>query len=200
MSNTQIKVIAFDVFGTLARIKKKISPYKKFIQWLHRQGHTPQTNDAMMVMSIDGNFQDIATHLSYHIPQAFLDELNSELQAELAQIELFTDSLPTLKRLKENGYKIALCSNSATPYGNYISKLMRDIDLYAWSYEVHACKPEPKIYQYIIDQLSCQPDEVLFVGDTPLADVQGPTSFGMSAKLIDRKNGQMLHDVLMDFL
>lgn len=200
MSNTPIKVIAFDVFGTLAKIKQKISPYKKFIQWLHTQGHMPQASDAVMVMSINGHFQDIATHLGYHIPQAFLAELHKELQTELAQIELFTDSPPTLERLRKNGYKVVLCSNSATPYGMYISSLIKEIDLYAWSYEVHACKPDPKIYQYIIDQLNCQPNEVLFVGDTPLADVQGPTNFGMSAKLIDRKNGQTLDDVLMDFL
>ncbi|MDM1757504.1 MULTISPECIES: HAD family hydrolase [unclassified Acinetobacter] len=200
MSQNQIKVIAFDVFGTLARIKQKISPYKKFIQWLHRQGHTSQISDAVTVMSINGDFQDIATHLGYQIPPAFLDELNTELQTELAQIELFADTLPTLNQLKENGYKIVLCSNSATPYGIHIRSLITEIDIYAWSYEVHACKPDPAIYQYFIDQLQCTAEEVLFVGDTPLADIQGPTAFGMSAKLIDRKNGQTLHDVLNDYL
>lgn len=200
MSQNQIKVIAFDVFGTLARIKQKISPYKKFIQWLHMQGHTSQISDAVTVMSINGDFQDIATHLGYQIPPAFLDELNTELQTELAQIELFADTLPTLNQLKENGYKIVLCSNSATPYGIHIRSLITEIDIYAWSYEVHACKPDPAIYQYFIDQLHCTAEEVLFVGDTPLADVQGPTAFGMSAKLIDRKNDQTLHDVLNDYL
>ncbi len=200
MSQNQIKVIAFDVFGTLARIKQKISPYKKFIQWLHMQGHTSQISDAVTVMSINGDFQDIATHLGYQIPPAFLDELNTELQTELAQIELFADTLPTLNQLKENGYKIVLCSNSATPYGIHIRSLMTNIDTYAWSYEVHACKPDPNIYQFIVDQLHCTAEEVLFVGDTPLADVQGPTAFGMSAKLIDRKNDQTLHDVLNDYL
>lgn len=202
MSKNQIKVIAFDVFGTLASIKQKISPYKKFIQWLQIQGHTSQISDAITVMSINGDFQDIATHLGYQIPQAFLNELNAELQEELEQIELFADTLPTLKHLKENGYKIVLCSNSATPYGIHIRSLMAEIeiDTYAWSYEVHACKPDPNIYQYIVDQLHCTAEDVLFVGDTPLADVRGPTSFGMSAKLIDRKNGQTLKDVFNDFL
>lgn len=200
MSNTQIKVIAFDVFGTLAKIKQKISPYKKFILWLHTQGHTPQASDAVMVMSINGDFQNIAAHLGYQIPQEFLDELNAELAAELAEIELFADTLPTLQQLKNKGYKIVLCSNSATPYGVHISKLMKDVDVYAWSYEVHACKPDPIIYQYFIDQLHCTAEEVLFIGDTPLADVQGPTAFGMSAKLIDRKKGQMLKEVLNEFL
>ena len=70
------------------------------------------------------------------------------------------------------------------------------LDAYAWSYEVGAIKPDPRIYQHLIDQLGCTAEEVLFIGDTPLADIQGPSNFGMSARLINRKDGQMLNEVL----
>ena len=63
-----------------------------------------------------------------------------------------------------------------------------------------AIKPNPPIYQHLIDQLGCTADEVLFIGDTPLADVQGPSNFGMSARLINRKGGQMLNDVLPKYI
>jgi hypothetical protein len=33
-----------------------------------------------------------------------------------------------------------------------------------------------------------------------LADFNGPNEFGMSARLIDRKNGQKLADVLFDII
>ena len=59
-----------------------------------------------------------------------------------------------------------------------------------------AIKPDPQIYQHLIDQLWCTADEVLFIGDTPLADVEGPSNFGMLARLINRKDGQTLNDVL----
>ena len=42
--------------------------------------------------------------------------------------------------------------------------------------------------------------DVLFIGDTPLADYSGPNEFGMSACLIDHKNGQKLVDVLADII
>lgn len=200
MSNSPIKVIAFDVFGTLAKITEKTSPYKKLIHWLHQQGHTAHVNDAITVMSIHGDFEDIAAHFGYHIPAPLLTELNADLEFELKQIQLFDDTLSTLQQLKTQGYTIVLCSNSARPYGIHISTLIPIVDLYAWSYEVHACKPDPKIYQYVIDQIHCKPEEVLFIGDTPLADVEGPRHFGMTARLINRKKGQQLTEILADLL
>lgn len=86
------------------------------------------------------------------------------------------------------------------PYGKAVSSLLPPLDAYAWSYEVGAIKPEPQIYQYLIDRLGCQTKDVLFIGDTPLADFNGPKAFGMSARLIDRKNGQNFADVLRDIL
>lgn len=73
--------------------------------------------------------------------------------------------------------------------------ILPPLDAYAWSYEVAAIKPEPKIYQSLIDQLGCQASDVLFIGDTALADFTGPT---MSARLINRNNDQTLAEVLND--
>lgn len=54
--------------------------------------------------------------------------------------------------------------------------------------------------QQSLDKLQCHAKDILFIGDTLLADYSGPTEFGMSARLIDRKNGQKLADVLNDIL
>ena len=78
--------------------------------------------------------------------------------------------------------------------------ILPSLDAYAWSYEVGAIKPESQIYQYLIDKLQCHAKDILFIGDTPLADYSGPTEFGMSARLIKRQNGQTLAEVLKDIL
>lgn len=98
------------------------------------------------------------------------------------------------------GVRLALCSNLAMSYGRIVSSLLPPLDAYAWSYEVGAIKPESQIYQHLIDQLGCHAKDVLFIGDTPLADFSGPNEFGMSACLIDRKNGQKLADILIDII
>lgn len=130
------------------------------------------------------------------IPPQVVEQLQLDLGLELKSICLYDDTLMMLDKLKAQGFKLAVCSNLATPYGKVAATLLPVFDAYAWSYEVGAIKPDPKIYQHIVDQLACQAEDVLFIGDTPLADVQGPTAFGMSARLIDRRRGQQFSDVL----
>ena len=193
-------VIIFDVFGTLVKIEKRRSPYRKLMKWLKDNGRQPKPDDAKFIMSQNLSFTELVKLLGINIPDQLLQELEHDLNDELQSIVLYEDTLSTLEELKELGFRLALCSNLAMPYGKVVSSLLPNIDTYAWSYEVGAIKPESQIYQYLIDQLECRAKDVLFIGDTPLADYSGPNEFGMSARLIDRKNGQKLADVLNDIL
>ena len=193
-------VIVFDVFGTLVKIGERRSPYRKLIKWLKENGRQPKPDDAKFIMSQNLSFTELVKLLGINIPDQLLQELEHDLNDELQSIVLYEDTLSTLEELKELGFRLALCSNLAMPYGKVVSSLLPNIDTYAWSYEVGAIKPESQIYQYLIDQLECRAKDVLFIGDTPLADYSGPNEFGMSARLIDRKNGQKLADVLNDIL
>ena len=193
-------VIIFDVFGTLVKIGERRSPYRKLIKWLKENGRQPKPDDAKFIMSQNLSFTELVKLLGINIPDQLLQELEHDLNDELQSIVLYEDTLSTLEELKELGFRLALCSNLAMPYGKVVSSLLPNIDTYAWSYEVGAIKPESQIYQYLIDQLECRAKDVLFIGDTPLADYSGPNEFGMSARLIDRKNGQKLADVLVDII
>jgi HAD superfamily hydrolase (TIGR01549 family) len=189
-------VIAFDVFGTLVKIGNRKSPYKRMMKWMKDQGRKPKTDDARIIMSNHGGFDDIAALLGMPLPDDLFAELNSDLNQELSSIELYGDTLRTLAQLKHLGFKVAVCSNLATPYGEAVFPMLPDLDAYIWSYEAGYIKPETGIYQALIAQVNCRASDVLFIGDTPLADVDGPRSFGMSAQLINRKEGQTLVDVL----
>jgi len=193
-------VIIFDVFGTLVKIGERRSPYRKLIKWLKENGRQPKPDDAKFIMSQNLSFTELVKLLGINIPDQLLQELEHDLNDELQSIVLYEDTLSTLEELKELGFRLALCSNLAMPYGKVVSSFLPSLDAYAWSYEVGAIKPESQIYQYLIDQLECRAKDVLFIGDTPLADYSGPNEFGMSARLIDRKNGQKLADVLNDIL
>jgi len=166
------------------------------MKWLKENGRQPKPDDAKFIMSHNLNLAELTKRLAVNIPDQFLQELKHDLDEELRSIRLYEDTLSTLEEL----HKLALCSNLAMPYGEIVSSLLPPLDAYAWSYEVGAIKPESQIYQYLIDQLECRAKDVLFIGDTPLADYSGPNEFGMSARLIDRKNGQKLADVLNDIL
>jgi len=193
-------VIVFDVFGTLVKIGERRSPYRKLMKWLKENGRQPKPDDAKFIMSQNLSFTELIKLLGINIPEQLLQELEHDLREELKSIVLYGDTLSILEELKKLGFRLALCSNLAMPYGKVVSSLLPNIDAYAWSYEVGAIKPESQIYQYLIDQLECHAKDVLFIGDTLLADYSGPNEFGMSARLIDRKNGQKLADVLADII
>lgn len=160
----------------------------------------PAPDDATVILSTFGGFTEVAKLFGKDIPAQLLQELNEDLRDDLRAITLYEDTTSTLERLRQSGFKLALCSNLAKPYGEAVFSRLPKLEAYAWSYEVGSIKPELQIYQCLIDQLNCEAEEVLFIGDTPIADVSGPIAFGMSARLIDRKNGQKFSDILCDLL
>lgn len=193
------KVIVFDVFGTLVQIQQGHSPYKKLIKHLRAQGRNYMPNDALTLMSLPYNFQQFADFFGYSLSNKILNELDQDLFCDLQSLVLYEDTLSVLDLLKQSGFKLAVCSNLAKPYGERVFSMLPGLDAYIWSYEIGAIKPDPLIYQVLIDKVGCAAHEIIFVGDTLLPDVHGPESAGMSARLINRNIGQNLHDVLSDF-
>jgi FMN phosphatase YigB (HAD superfamily) len=61
------------------------------------------------------------------------------------------------------------------------------LDVYTWSFEARSLKPDPAIYDTVCRRLQCLPQQVLMIGDTQKADVDGPRAFGMQAIRIDRR-------------
>jgi HAD superfamily hydrolase (TIGR01549 family) len=116
-----------------------------------------------------------------------LRALEAELHKEIQSITLFADTAPTLAALKDQGIKIALCSNLAAPYGPPVQDLLPiQPDFCAWSYEAGAVKPQPEIYRYLCEGIGCRPEEILMIGDTIEADMVGPRKFGIHGYHLDR--------------
>lgn len=193
------KVIVFDAFGTLVKIGTSRSPYRKLMKWLKTNGRKPSPNDASIIMSKAVDIAQLALHFGQVIPKHLLNEINDDLQFELNTIELFEDTIPTLQILKKHGFKIALCSNLALPYGERLKTLLPSLfDVVVFSYEVAAIKPEQQIYEVIKAHFDCVMSEMLFIGDHPVLDVEKPISLGMNARLIQRVKGEKLSDVIGD--
>lgn len=199
--NNSPKIIVFDAFGTLVKIGESRSPYRKLMQWLKANGRKPSAQDAKIIMSTPVDIAQLARKFGVELPEQLLKKINNDLQLELNTIELYEDTVPTLHSLKERGYKIALCSNLAMPYGEQLRKLLPDFfDAVLFSYEVGAIKPEHQIYEVIQAHFGCEFSEIIFIGDHPILDVETPLSLGMSARLIERQKNQKLLDVVGDLI
>lgn len=195
------QVIVFDAFGTLVKIGESRSPYRKLMKWLKDNGRKPSIKDANIIMSNAVDIEQLTKLFGEVIPEQLLNEINDDLQFELNTIELYEDTVHTLRNLKNLGFKIALCSNLAMPYGERLKTLLPNLfDAVILSYEVGTIKPEQQIYEMIQTHFNCDMAEILFIGDHPILDVEKPLSLGMSARLIQRHNEQYLSDIIDDLI
>lgn len=189
-SNT-IRAVAFDAFGTLVRFGERRHPYRQLLQLTTERGRPRRPDDAIQMMSYPGGLADAARRLGWEDPSEVVARLEADLQHELSTIALYEESAFVLSTLRARGYRIAICSNLAAPYGPAVLRLLPfPPDVLAWSYAVGAVKPDPTIYQKLLNMLALRQDQVLFVGDTPEADIAGPRRMGMAARLLSRDGSQ----------
>jgi HAD superfamily hydrolase (TIGR01509 family) len=179
-------VVILDAFGTICEIGDLRRPFGRLAKWLRDNGCAPDPDMARWLMTRPLDLRSACA--SAAVPENFLVELESDLTIELASIRLFPDTIAALHELHAAGVRIALCSNLAAPYAAPVRALLPfELAHYGWSFEIGAIKPDPAIYQEMCDALGCSPSEVLFVGHTEDADVEGPRKFGMRAVHLDRE-------------
>lgn len=91
--------------------------------------------------------------------------------------------------LKEKGYKIYLLSNYNKDFFEAHTKgadFLNDIDGKVVSYEIHQIKPEPAIYEYLLEKYQLNPQECVFFDDRPentkTAEELGIQSYTITSK------------------
>lgn len=185
--NTSPALIVFDLYGTLVQFGIMHHPFRKILLWAREQGRSPQPDDARRLMTADKDCGELLATLGIFPPANMLAQLHQEIQEELVSLTLFDDVLPTLDVLANQGIPLAICSNLAKPYGAVIDKLLPQFNFARHlSYEIGAIKPDGEIYASIITGTGLAPGQILFIGDTSLADYEGPTQFGFRAKHLVR--------------
>lgn len=104
-------------------------------------------------------------------------------------VVLFPDTLPVLKALQQQGYRLGLMTNAFLPMW------MRDAELEAYQLlqyldfritaaDVGYLKPHPMIYQKMLDMLQAAPERTVFVGDRPKNDIVGANDVGLISVLM----------------
>jgi putative hydrolase of the HAD superfamily len=104
--------------------------------------------------------------------------------------ELIEADLPqTLAKLRARGLKIATVSNTGYPKGATMRQVLarlgvaQHVSEMLFSNETGRAKPDQKIFEMAQAALGCERDEILHVGDSRAADLEGARAAGFRAVL-----------------
>lgn len=111
-------------------------------------------------------------------------------------LELYSDAIPTLERLRADGYKLGLVSNAPPDTRKVIDSLglPQYLPVIVVSGVVGFSKPNPEIFKIALNQVGTEPSEAVHVGDLYDADVIGARNAGIQGILIDRDGSQARDD------
>lgn len=106
---------------------------------------------------------------------------------------LFSDTMPTIRRLKKAGYRIAMVSDSDGTPGMKMRRIRRQpflkyIEAIVVSGEdTPNVKPSKAPFKLVAKKLGLQPIDCVYIGDNPNTDIKGAKGVGMSMILIKRR-------------
>ena len=92
-----------------------------------------------------------------------------------------------LKQVKEDGYRVALISNTGRSWGRYLRDVQKKFgifdffDVLTFSDEIGIRKPNPAIFTNTLKKLKVSPELSVHIGDDVDTDITGAKSVGMKA-------------------
>ena len=194
-----IKAVIFDCWGTL--FYDDTSNAQPFVELSHRLGKNLGSDYEYLKVfehvfmlkkceRVEVQMHELVDKLGIKLPDEEFDYCVKILKKTTGPKKAFPEVLPKLGDLRKS-YKLALMSNCFSMGMDKLEKefsLDHYFDTIVKSCDVGVLKPDPKMFQIVLDQLGVRKDEVLMVGNSLNDDVLAAEKFGIRAVLIDRKN------------
>jgi HAD superfamily hydrolase (TIGR01549 family) len=210
-----IKAVFFDFYRTLCvwelpfedSLQKITDRYQFKIDWERYANavenlYADASDSDPTTHSLLGTMQKIVDSYCEFIRQLGVQEHVEQMAWELLQAghslfaanvaSLYNDVVPTLQRLREDGFKLAIVSNWDTPLDPLAERLgiahYFDIIVASHDTRVRSAKPDAYIFEYTLEAVGVSAEETVHVGDTYEADIIGAQGVGIRPILIDREN------------
>ncbi len=119
----------------------------------------------------------------------------AQRETMVENLVLREDCLETLHALRDRGLILSLVSNIDQ---DFLEPMLRNLGLNPLldhctsSEEAGSCKPDPGIFHHALRKAGCRKEEVVFVGDSRVHDIQGARAVGMTTVLITEE-GSVSH-------
>ena len=190
-----IKLIIFDLWQTLAYLDIDYSAISKMLECtgakIQKEMFVKIFEDSIQTKKWDSKFEAYSNLCKKMGLKSTKDNINLLIKirdrAE-AETKLFSHTIPMLKQLKEQNYRIGLLSNSSVFAVKQIKKktnLLDYIDYPVFSFDVNVIKPNKKIFEEMLQITNCKPKEAIMIGDKLNDDIIPSKSLEMNAILFE---------------
>jgi len=201
-----VRAVAFDLDNTLWDIEPVIARAElRLLEWLSK--HCPRIPQRLSLEDMRTAREQLAREephnahdftylriaaLARHARECGYDEKIAEHAFEVFfaarnELELFTDVQPALERLRSH-YPLATLSN-----GNADLVRIGLADFFVLSLnarQVGVGKPHPRCFERLARELRLAPQEILYVGDDPVLDVEAARGAGFGTAWMNRRKRQ----------
>jgi len=177
---SDIDMIVFDGFGTLVEILDRRKPVAHLKRKMTLQ---KASRFRQLALATNMTLAEINAEIAGGATITDLEQAQIAIAREVASTRL-RPGVPEMLAALPVPY--ALCSNLSS---DYVAALSRFPEIKPVS-RILSChvgymKPQAEIYRLVIEAAGVPASRLLFVGDTPAADIDGPTRAGMRAMHID---------------
>ncbi len=118
------------------------------------------------------------------LDRAVAQQIFERWHAARNQVEPFADVGQALERLKPH-FRLATLTNGNADLARI--GLAHHFEVMLAAEHIGCAKPDARAYTRLTDALTLPPEEILFVGDDPHADVLGPRAAGMRTAWMNRR-------------
>lgn len=197
-SHPEFKAKRVELFSSFFNVEKPIGEVAKAVKY-----YDDLCNNINEV--IGGNVDTfeiyllILNSLNVDIKQLNQDNLNEfyqkseDLFLEYKPVVIFDELHNFFDEIKNQGKTINILSNTGFIKGKTMRKFLINenldqyIDFHIYSDEIKCSKPNPLVFQEVKNQIrnrELQMEQILHIGDNPIADYKGAKDFGFSAHLL----------------
>ncbi|MBL7170112.1 MAG: HAD family hydrolase [Candidatus Aenigmarchaeota archaeon] len=186
-----VKVVVFDLWNTLIYDSSKENHEKmaRLLGFENRQEFWDYCDSYFFHRN--QKFYDFLKELieEKNLPEETFDKIKELWEDSKNYVNVFPETISTLERLKKK-HKLAIISNSAEEEANESLEklnLKKYFDYIVLSCKVELAKPDPRIFQLVLDHFKVKLEECVMIGDNLEVDVIPARMLGMKGILIDTR-------------
>lgn len=192
--SNKVEAIVFDLDNTLYDSKQYfVGSFKEIAHYVSKKHKVSYRKSYHLLTSIWKNkssmysflFDDFLEQLKlYENPKKLVKIFNSYS----GKIKPFSDTIPTIKKLKGKGYKMGLITDGNISRQKRKIKKLELEDCFDCIIFTKKLKPKPSVKPYFIllQRLKLKPSEVVYVGDNPNLDFSGAKKVGLKTVRVAR--------------